>query len=167
MIDFNDLLRRFVLAVENNDGNALASLFTDDGIYDDGFFGEYQGHEGIKNMLGHFYDGGRDYRWEFVDPLSSADIGYARYRFSYASTLPESVGRPVVFEGMSCFNFRDGKIARYSEVFDRGMALAQLDFTAERIKRVLLKLAAKQNATPGCAAHLRRLEPDAAPSRSR
>jgi hypothetical protein len=158
MMTFGDLLSRFVQAVETNDGDGLASLFTEDGVYDDGFFGEYQGREAIKTMLGHFYDGGRDYRWEFLDPLSNAEIGYARYRFSYASTLPESLGKPVVFEGMSCFNFRDGKIARYSEVFDRGMALAQLDFAAERIKRVMLKLAARQNAAPGCEAHLRRLE---------
>ena len=157
MEDFNALLGRFVRAVESNDGAGLAALFTEDGVYDDGFFGEYQGRDAIVAMLGHFYEGGRDYRWEFIDPLSNGEIGYARYRFSYASTLPESLDKPVVFEGMSCFKFRDGKIARYSEMFDRGMALAQLDFAAERIKRVLVKLAAKQNAAPECEAHLRRL----------
>ena len=54
--------------------------------------------------------------------------------------------KPVVFEGISFFTFRDGLIARYSESFDRGMALAQQDFAAERIKKVLVKLAARQNA---------------------
>ncbi len=52
----------------------------------------------------------------------------------------------MVFEGIGFFQFRDGLIARYSEVFDRGMALAQQDFAAERIKKVLLKLADRQNA---------------------
>ena len=157
-MDFEDLLGRFARAVEQNDGDGLATLFTEDGVYDDGFFGEHQGHEAIKRMLRHFHDGGREYQWEFLDPLSNGAIGYARYRFSYASRLPETEGKPVVFEGMSCFTFREGKIARYTEVFDRGMALAQLDFAAERIKRVLTKLAAAQNAKPECQAHLRRLE---------
>ena len=157
MLNFDDLLRRFATAVEQNDGEALASLFTPDGVYEDGFFGAYQGRDAIIAMLQHFHDTGRNYRWKFVDPLSSADIGYARYRFSYLSSMPESDGKPVVFEGMSCFTFRAGKIARYVEAFDRGMALAQLDFAAERIKRVLVKLAARQNDAPECEAELRRL----------
>ena len=56
----------------------------------------------------------------------------------------------MVFEGTSHFMFRDGLIARYEENFDRGMALAQQDFAAERIKKVLLKLADRQNASAGC-----------------
>ena len=63
--------------------------------------------------------------------------------------MPGAEGKPVVFEGISHFQFRDGLIARYAEVFDRGMALAQQDFAAERIKKVLLKLADRQNAEPG------------------
>src|SRR5438105_4984931 len=59
------------------------------------------------------HDTGRAYMWEFLDPLSDGSIGYARFRFSYASLLPEAAGRPVFFEGMSCFRFRDGLIAHY------------------------------------------------------
>ena len=52
-------------------------------------------------MLQRFHDTGRAYMWEFLDPLSDGSIGYARFRFSYASLLPEAAGRPVFFEGMS------------------------------------------------------------------
>ena len=83
--------------------------------------------------------------------------GFARYRFSYASKMPGSEGKPVVFEGTSHFVFRDGLIQRYSEVFDRGLALVQQDFAAERIKRVLVKTAEKQNAGAGAKEHLARL----------
>jgi hypothetical protein len=154
--DFSGLLARFAKAVAANDGAGFAALFTVDGVYDDGFFGEYQGREAIIKMLQHFHDTGSNYRWDFHDPLSNGSAGYARYRFSYASGMPGAEGKPVVFEGISFFQFRDGLIARYCEVFDRGIALAQQDFAADRIKKVLIKLAARQNAGAGAKEHLAR-----------
>ena len=156
MSEFADLLSRFARAVAANDGATFSALFTADGTYDDGFFGEYHGRKAIAGMLQHFHDTGSNYRWDFFDPLSDGRSGYARYRFSYASGVPGAEGKPVVFEGMSFFTLRDGLIARYAEVFDRGMALAQQDFAAERIKKVLLKLAARQNAGAAAQEHLAR-----------
>ena len=156
-MDFPELLSRFTRAVAANDGAAFSALFTEDGVYDDGFFGEYQGRKAIAGMLAHFHDTGSNYRWDFFDPLSDGHTGYARYRFSYASGMPGAEGKTVVFEGISFFTFRDGLIARYAESFDRGMALAQQDFAAERIKKVLVKLADRQNASPAAKEHLARL----------
>lgn len=155
---FEDLLHRFAAAVQANDGAGLAALFTEDGVYEDGFFGPHRGPDAIAAMLKRFHTGGRDYLWEFLDPVMQGDTGYARWRFSYASRLPESMDRPVLFEGMSCFSLRDGRIARYREVFDRGLALAQLDFGAERIKRVVARAAEAQNARPECWPHLDRFD---------
>ena len=154
--DFPELLSRFARAVAANDGAAFAALFTEDGVYDDGFFGEYKGRKAIIEMLGHFHDTGSNYRWDFFDSLSDGRTAYARYRFSYASGMPGAEGKPVVFEGISHFVFRDGLIARYAESFDRGMALAQQDFAAERIKKVLVKLADRQNASAAAKEHLAR-----------
>jgi hypothetical protein len=154
--DFQALLARFADAAAANDGAGFSALFTEDGVYDDGFFGEYQGRRAISDMLQHFHDTGSNYRWDFFDPLSDGRTGYARYRFSYASGMPGAEGKPVMFEGISFFLFRDGLIARYGEVFDRGMALAQQDFAAERIKKVLVKLAARQNASVEAKDHLQR-----------
>ena len=156
MMDFPDLLARFARAVAANESASFASLFTEDGVYDDGFFGEYNGRRAIANMLQHFHDTGSNYRWDFFDPLSDGRSAYARYRFSYASGMPGAEGKPVVFEGISFFLFRDGLIARYAESFDRGMALAQQNFAAERIKKVLLKLADRQNAGAEAKQHLKR-----------
>jgi ketosteroid isomerase-like protein len=156
MSDFADLLGRFAKAVAANDGAAFAGLFAEDGVYEDGFFGEYKGRAAIAGMLQHFHETGSNYRWDFLDPLSDGKTGYARYRFSYASGMPGAEGKPVVFEGTSHFVFRDGLIAHYEENFDRGMALAQQDFAPERIKKVLLKLAARQNASAGAREHLAR-----------
>lgn len=157
MSEFETMLGRFAAAVAANDGAGLAALFAPDGTYDDGFYGEYAGREAIDKMLQHFHDTGTRFRWDFFDPLSDGKTGYARYRFSYASKMAGSEGKPVVFEGTSHFVFRDGLIARYSEVFDRGLALAQQDFAAERIKRVLTKHADKLHASAEAKDHLARL----------
>jgi hypothetical protein len=157
---FAELLTIFAAAVQANDGQRLAMLFTEDGVYEDGFFGAHTGRSAIAAMLQRFHDTGSSYLWEFVDPVSDGAIGYARFRFSYISRLPESTGRPVLFEGISCFRFRGDLIARYSEAFDRGVALAQLDFPAERIRRILQKAAAAQNRLPEARRHLERFSQD-------
>jgi limonene-1,2-epoxide hydrolase len=156
VIDFPALLKQFATAVVKNDGAALADLFTDDGVYEDGFFGAHEGRDDIIAMLARFHETGANYRWDFFDPLADGRIGYARWRFSYASKTPGAEGKPVVFEGMSLFEFRGERIARYSEAFDRGVALVQQDFPAERLKKVLTKVAQTQNATPECREHLAR-----------
>ena len=156
MPDFPGLLRRFAAAVVANDGAPLAALFTDDGVYEDGFFGAHKGSDAIIAMLARFHATGTNYRWDFFDPLADGRIGYARWRFSYASKMPGAEGKPVVFEGTSLFEFRGERIARYSEAFDRGVALVQQDFPAERLKKILHKTAQAQNATLECRDHLKR-----------
>ena len=154
---FADLLAAFTQAIVANDGAGLGALFTEDGVYDDEFFGAHRGRGAIASMLTRFYDTGSDYRWDFFDPVSNGATGYARFRFSYRSVLPESDGRPVMFEGISQFLLAgNGLIAHYSEAFDRGVALVQLGFPAERIRRIVEKAAASQNATPEARAHLDR-----------
>ncbi len=155
------LLDHFARAVQHNDGAGLAALFTPDGIYDDGFFGAHQGRPAIAAMLQRFHDGGRDYWWEFIEPVFTGHLGYARWRFSYASRRAGSEGRAVLFEGMSSFSLRDGLIAHYREIFDRGLALAQQDYPAAAIASVVAKAAARQNARPENAAHLARFAPKA------
>lgn len=157
MTNFPDMLARFAAAVEANEGGGLAALFTDDGVYEDGFFGAFAGPAAIAKMLAHFHETAEDFRWEFFDPVADARVGYAHYRFSYRSKMAGAEGKPVAFEGIAHFTLRDGKIARYREVFDRGVALAQQGFAAERIKRVVEKAAARQNEAPEIRAHLQRL----------
>ena len=153
---FTDLLAAFSAAVVANDGGGLGALFTLDGTYADEFFGMHRGREAIAAMLQRFHDTGRDYRWDFVDPVSDGTTGYARFRFSFASRLPECDGKPVMFEGISQFRLAGGLIAQYSEAFDRGVALIQLGFPAERIKRIVEKAAAAQNASAEARPHLDR-----------
>jgi limonene-1,2-epoxide hydrolase len=152
-MEFAELVKQFATAAVAGNGNALADLFTPDGTYDDYFFGPCTGREAIKAMLAHFGDGGRNFRWEFFDPALAGSIGYASYRFSFDSKRPEAKGARVAFDGIGRFDLENGRIRRYSEVFDRGMALAQQEFEPERLRKIGLKYAAALKARPEWAGH--------------
>ena len=153
-MDFAELVNRFATAAASGDGDALADLFTANGTYDDDLFSPNTGREAIKRMLAHFADGGRNFRWEFLDPVRSGDIGYASYRFSFESTRPEAQGARVAFDGIGRFDLEGDRIRRYCEVFDRGMALAQQAFAPEHLARIELKYANAMKTRPEWKAHL-------------
>ena len=140
---FARVLDRFTAAVEAGDGAALASLFTEDGVYEDGFYGASSGRAEIADMLEtKFWGHAEGFRWRMLEPVCDGKHGYARYVFSYRSKLPGVVGESVVFEGMSQFTFEGELIRRYREVFETGVAMAQLGFPAERIAKGLGRRAA-------------------------
>ena len=86
----------------------------------------------------------------FLRSLERRATGYARYRFSYASGMPGARGQAGGVRGDLALHVPRRADRALCEVnFDRGMALAQQDFAAERIKKVLLKLADRQNASAG------------------
>ena len=153
---FATMLGRFTAAGCANDGAGFAALFTETATYDDNFFGLHRGRAEIAAMLGRFHDTGENYRWEFDEPVFDGALGYAWFRFSFASKMPGCEGKPVLIVGISCFRLESDLIAEYREVFDTGIALAQLGFPGERIKRVLDKEAAAQNAAAEAREHLSR-----------
>lgn len=136
-MNFNDLLGRFAARVEAHDSPGFAELFTEDGRYDDYFWGSHHGRGEIAAMLDRFHVGGELFAWEFSEPVFADGLGYATYCFSYRSREPESAGRIVMFDGISRFRLRDGLIAHYAEVFDRGMAFAALGYARERTGKLL------------------------------
>ena len=159
MIDrqaFTALLEDFAAAGVANDGTRFAGLFTEDATYNDNFFGMHRGRAEIAAMLQRFHDTGEDYRWDFHDAVCDGTLGYAWFRFSFASKMPGYEGKPVLIQGISCFRFEGGLIVEYREVFDTGIALAQLGFPADRIKRILDKEATERNASSAAQEHLGR-----------
>lgn len=153
--EFENLLARFTAAVEGDGGAALAALFTEDGIYHDVFYGAFQGREKIAEMLeGHFWAHGEDYRWVMHEPVVSGDIGYAHWTFSFTSKLPEAAGTRVVWDGMSRFQLKDGRIVHYKEVFDIAIALRQSRFPADRVARIADKHVGRLRAREAGGTHL-------------
>ena len=142
-VDFDAVLRAFTAAVETGDGKGLAALFTPEGSYHDGFYGERVGRKAIARMLElEFWGHAEGFRWQMFDPVCDGRVGYARYLFNYESRLPGVEGRAVVFDGISQFTFEGDLIACYREQFNTGMAMAQLDFAPARIATHLKRRAA-------------------------
>ena len=110
-MDISALLKSFCSAVERRDGQGFASLFTEDGVYHDVFYGDFRGSAKIAEMIDDwFHRTARDFRWEMHRPVSDGKMLYAYYTFSYVSTLPEAEGKRVGFEGCSMMTLRDGKV---------------------------------------------------------
>ena len=152
---FDSLLERFSVAIEAGDTKGLAALFTPDGCYDDGFFGPHAGREAIAAMIGRWYVGGEKFRWQFLEPLNSETLGYARYCFSYNSREPESIGELIVVEGTARFQLRDELIAHYCETGDRGMTFVQLGYGDSRICKLLNRFANRLKESNLAKQHLK------------
>lgn len=143
--EFRALLERMSQAICRGDGSAAAACFVADGIYHDGFYGEFRGREAVRDMVeNHFHANARDFTWQLSDALSDGSLAYARYDFSYISKIPGSEGVRVHFAGIAQVRLKDGLIARYGEMFDRGTALVQMNFEPARIAKSLARWAAEE-----------------------
>jgi len=144
MLEFPEILQNFTRAVEAGDGDAFAALFTEDGCYDDVFYGRFTGRDALAGMLtDHFHGHARDFRWRMHDPVSDGETGYAHYTFSYTSTMKHSAGRRVTFTGCSRFELVGEKIAAYREWAFATAGLAQLGAPPEQIARQAAREAAR------------------------
>ena len=154
-MDATALLKEFCAAVERRDGKAFASLFTEDGVYHDVFYGAFKGREKIAEMIDDwFYRTATDFRWDMHAPVSDGHMLYARYTFSYRSLLPEANGARAMFEGVAIMTLRDGLIAEYHEVANTAPAFVELNFAPERIAKIVAKQGAALRARPEMARHL-------------
>jgi ketosteroid isomerase-like protein len=131
---FQALLEAMTRAICRGDGAAAAACFTTDGVYHDGFYGEFAGRAAIARMVTDlFHRDARDFEWRMLDALSDGRIGYARYDFRYVSKAAGSEGRAAGFAGISFCELEGGLIRRYAEQFDRAPVLAKLGFPDARI----------------------------------
>src|SRR3981081_4013576 len=149
------MLRAFCDPVEQRSGAAFAALFTEDGVYHDVFYGAFTGRAKIAGMIDDwFYRTATDFRWDMHEPVSDGETLYARYTFSYRSTLPEARGARAMFEGVAIMTLRDGRIARYHEVANTAPAFVDLNFAPERIAKIFARQGAALKARTEMQRHL-------------
>ncbi|MCA1845339.1 MAG: nuclear transport factor 2 family protein, partial [Actinobacteria bacterium] len=79
---------------------------------------------------------------------------YARYTFSYRSLLPEANGGRAMFEGVAIMQVEDGLIAEYREVANPGPAFVDMNFTPERIAKILAREGQALKSLPEMKRHL-------------
>jgi ketosteroid isomerase-like protein len=149
------MLRAFCDAVEQRNGRAFAELFTEDGVYHDVFYGAFTGRPKIAELIDDwFYRTATDFRWDMHEPVSDGTTLYARYTFSYRSTLPEANGARAMFEGVAIMTLKDGKIAGYHDVANTAPAFVDLKFAPERIAKIVARQGAELKARPEMRRHL-------------
>ena len=154
-MNFAVMLRAFCDAVEQRNGADFAGLFTEDGVYHDVFYGAFAGRAKIAEMIDDwFYRTATDFRWDMHMPVSDGETLYARYTFSYRSTLPEAKGARAMFEGVAIMKLRDGKIAEYHEVANTATGFVDMNFAPERIARIVARQGAALKARPEMKRHL-------------
>src|SRR5258705_4260025 len=116
-MDTTALLRAFCDAVEQHNGKAFAELFTEDGVYHDVFYGAFEGRAKIADMIDDvFYRTATDFRWNMHAPVSDGRTLYARYTFSYRSSLPEAKGPRAMFKAVAIMRLREAKSSVYYEI---------------------------------------------------
>jgi len=139
---FARLLERMTAAICAGDAEGAAARFTPEGVYHDGFYGEFAGRAEIARMVReYFHRDAREFTWRVHDVLSDGRIGYARYAFSYTSKLPGAEGRRTGFSGVICCQLEGGLIHRYGEIFERAPVLAKLGFAEARILKAVRRWA--------------------------
>jgi ketosteroid isomerase-like protein len=149
------MLRAFCDAVEARNGAGFADLFTEDGVYHDVFYGPFEGRARITAMIDDwFYRTATDFRWDMHAPVSDGETLYARYTFSYRSTLPEAKGARAMFEGVAIMTLRGDKIAAYHEVANTAPGFVDMNFAAERIAKIAARQGAALKARPEMQRHL-------------
>ena len=135
------IVRDFEKAFNRQDVDALLACFTESGSYVDTFFGAHTGQPALREMFQRMFREGREYSWVMDVVVETPAAAAAEWTFGYVVTeaVPRSAGRRVSFRGMSLFELAGGRIARYREYFNEGVALLQLGFKPESIAKVLAR----------------------------
>lgn len=133
------IVREFEKAFNRQDVDGLLACFTPGGSYVDTFFGAHAGPAALRAMFERMFREGRDYAWVMDVVVESQATAAAEWTFGYVvgDAIPRSAGRRVRFRGMSVFELEGGRVARYREYFNEGIALLQLGFKPESIAKVL------------------------------
>ena len=150
------MLRAFCDAVERRDGAAFAALFTEDGVYTTCSTAPLPAARRSPAMIDDwFYRTATDFRWDMHAPVSDGKTLYARYTFSYRSTLAGSEGRARHVRGRrdhdSCATARS---PRYHEVANTATGFVDMNFAAERIAKIVARQGAALKARPEMKRHL-------------
>lgn len=133
------VVREFERAFNRQDVDGLLACFTERGTYRDNFYGDHAGKDSLRSMFQRMFREGRDYHWSMDVVVESPAAATAEWTFGYvvSEAVPRSAGRKIRFTGMSVFELEQGRIARYREYFDTGVALLQLGFAPSSVAKVL------------------------------
>ena len=115
----------------SHDMDAMASLFTDDVVYEDVTLGAVNhGKNEFRHFAEEFLGGFPDVTFELTSRFATTRQGGAEWvmRGTHRGDLPgmPATGKQIEIRGASILEFDDGKIRRCSDYWDMAMFLKQL-----------------------------------------
>ena len=133
------MVEGFAEAFNRRDIEGIVARFTDDATYDDLFYGEAVGHDGLRALFTRMLGEAAEAEWTLDTMVASPGVEIAEwtFRLTVSEAVPRSSGRTVSIRGVSVFELRDGRCCAYREYFDRGVGLVQLGLEPAALHHML------------------------------
>jgi len=157
-----DFLERWDAAWDSHEPDRVLELMTDDVVYDDSSWSKtMRGHADVREFLEYVWRGMPDVRFRtiegpFLHPSEpKASFYWVGTGTHTGPTDPPGLsptGKSVEFNGADFHEYRDGKVARLTIVFDMSELMRQLGVLppeGSRQERVMAKLTNLRGRLPG------------------
>ena len=127
--DAPEVVGDWIDAWNDNDPDAIAALYADDGIYEDVPSGQQASGDEIAGFLADFFAGVSDVALDLDNAFGGDDWAVAEYTFSATNQglFPGApVGASFSVRTATVFELDDGEIQRSSDYYDVATILGQL-----------------------------------------
>ncbi|HTK95147.1 MAG TPA: nuclear transport factor 2 family protein [Terriglobales bacterium] len=123
----NTLLDRQFAAWNAHDPEKLASLYTDDVVYEDVAFGQIaHGREELKKMAAGFFAAVPDMKLEIVSFSQHGNEGSVEWVFSGTDAGLFKTGKKFSVRGASRYELRGGKFSSNRDYYDSASIMRQV-----------------------------------------
>jgi steroid delta-isomerase-like uncharacterized protein len=110
-----------------HDADRVASLYTDDVIYEDVAFGLIaHGHAEMRKMAADFFTDVPDLKLEVVSKQSSGNRGSVEWVFSGTDAGLYKTGKKFSVRGVSVYELRDGKFSSNRDYYDAASIMREV-----------------------------------------
>ncbi len=128
----NTLLDRQFAAWNAHDPEKVASLFTDDVVYEDVAFGQVaHGREELKKMAAGFFAAIPDMKLEIVSFSQHGNEGSVEWVLSGTDVGLYKTGKKFSVRGASRYQLRGGKFAANKDFYDKATIMQQVGVLPE------------------------------------
>jgi ketosteroid isomerase-like protein len=135
------LMHRFLTAHNTRDLEGVLDCFTDDIDYRDIFYGDFVGHDALRDMFSRTFAESAVHIWTVTRTLSTPQALVAEWEFDYtvSDSVPSGGGRRLILPGVSWLELRDGRCCRYREFFDRAATLHAQGIAPEKVAAIVAR----------------------------
>ena len=122
-----DLVASNFAAWNAHDADKVASLYTDDVVYEDVAFGMVaHGHDELQKMAAGFFAGVPDFKLEIVSKTSMGNHGSVEWVFSGTDVGLYKTGKKFSVRGASIYELRGGKFSANRDYYDTASLMRQV-----------------------------------------